>query len=373
MLNIDLSSLIANGTSPKYDGTYINGDRPATGKFTITKSGGGFGTKPTGTPYFDNFENRTVGAASSNSLGGTAGLNISNPNYVSIANTGSYSGTKVVKMDYAAASVAAAQIPDPSSNLLFPKIYRELGTPSRYGYAAFWIKWTGSGGAGGNVWKFSRFTSGSVNPYSDDNLLSFTYVSDNNISVPQTFSGDCKGSITPFQYKMTNSVFNPITEVPNYNPATLFTKDVWHLYEVELDVGTVNTANALVEERWDKTLTCRYGNSSNLMTFKTTANPQDIYSIMSPMCGLDDYSNIVMYMDEAYIDGSRCRVVMTDSPVYTNWTKWAIQPCTSSDWTDTTLNPTRNYSNFTMGSTVYYHVFNSLGVLVYSSPGEVLV
>jgi hypothetical protein len=363
---IDLRGILKpNSASPIFASNYKDGDRPSggegAGQMLIT--GSGFGSKTTGTPYFDNFEGRTVGAANSSSLGGASQLAISNPQYVSIANTGSHSGTKVVRMDYAGASVESQARNSPSDATMFPKIYHELGTRSRYGYAAFWIKWTGSGGSqpAGNIWKFSRFTSGSENPYSDDNILSFTYYAGPNNTGPQVFSGDCKGSITPIQYKGTNSVYDPITEQPNFNPATLFTKDVWHLCEIELDVGSLNTANALVQERWDKTLTCNYDN----FTFKTTANPQDIYSIMTPLCGLDDYSNIIMYMDEAYVDGSRCRVVMTNTSTYSSWTKWAIQPIIA--YSDTNVTVKKNRGMFTVGDTAYLHVFNSSGVRVHTS------
>lgn len=356
--------LLPNSSNPTYASNYPNGDRPAGGTGYHTIIGSGFGSKNTGIPYFDNFETRTLGAANGSTLGSATQMAISNPDYVSIVNSGSHSGTRVVKMDYQAASAAAGG--NPSSSLMFPKIYHELGTRSQYGYAAFWIKWTGSASSNSNVWKMSRFTNDSSDPYSGTNSVVFSYTSQAGASAPSDYSGQSQGDVAPFQYwGTTPSSINPSTQSPLYNPATLFTKDSWHLYEVEFDVGTLNTANAIVEERWDKTLTVRHGNGSNSMTYKTTAHPNDVYSIMSPLCGLDDYSNIIMYMDEAYFDGSRCRVVMTDSATYSSWTKWAIQPIAT--YSNTNITAVKNKGMFTTGDTAYLHVFNSSGSLVYSS------
>ncbi len=374
MQTVSLLSILRKNTAPPYFASnYPAGDRPPSagaGQYLFTGIAGTFGAK-TGLPQYENFESQTTGAVTADSLGGTANIKVSNPDYVTVAASGAHSGSKCLKMNYVQAATDLVGISD---NKLFPKVYHNYPALTKTGYLACWIKFSGGASPAVNVWKLARFNNdGGTDPYNGINSLSFTYQSPLGGNYPVTHNGQSQGDISPLQYwGTTPTTINPTTEVPLYTPATAFAPNVWHFYEIEFDAGDLNTPNAIAEQRWDGRVITRYGSGSN-MTFRTTAHPGLVSSMMTPMCGIDDYSNITFLMDEVYNDGCRNRVVLTDSATYSTSTKFSIQPVSVvsgvCQWTDTAVVVNKRRGVFALGDTAYLHVFNAAGTKVFSGSG----
>lgn len=299
---------------------------PSNNRISGVNLGGGL----TSSPYYDDFESRTVGVTgttigsmyiSSNTQGG-----------VTIANTGSHSGSRVLRCDY--------------SNFSFPEFGKALQATNR-AYQACWIRLTGTSST---VWKFGRF--GANTPYGGSPHVAASYTTGGN-NVPATFSGEVvtNGSITSY------SVHNTATA----NPATRFALNTWHFYEMEIYTGTVDGSNLYWQERVDGIPTVTIANRPYL----TAANPDLITWMISPMDGMGVNTPVVTYLDEMYVDESRARVVLTDAPVYANSTKWSIQPIRDKGNTYVAFNTRKGM--FNIGDTGYYHLFDHLGALVFSS------
>jgi hypothetical protein len=327
--------------SPVYDqgdGTYEASPPPSGGgSFTIT--GSGFGTKASSAPAFDDFESSSVGL-----VGSTIGqLKVSTTGATSVTSAISHSGTKCLTHDFISVD--------------FPKLYREFATRSRYARMSCWWRWTGSV-TSSSVWKLLRFNTDSTDPYSGINRFSAEYTAGASGDRPSAFSGITYIDGAIVEYSGTNEVADRMD---------LFTPDTWHFMEWEIDAGTLNGNNATIRQKIDGVENIRFTNTP----FLTTANPDLIKFILSPINGLDGATNrnVQYFVDELYSDNSLCRVIMTDNATYSLSTKWAEQPVAADGWSDTSIECTYNRGSFTIGATAYRHVFNSSGTLVHSTAG----
>lgn len=317
------------------DGTWKTTPAPAPGGGDFTITGSGFGTKSSGVPLFDNWESSSAGPTGSNA----GQLYVSTSTGVAITNSISRSGTKCLTHDYSVND--------------FPKAFRTFATRSRYARMSCWWRWTGSVESV-SVWKLTRFSNNEIEPYNGNNRFSAEYTGSAGTDRPTAFSGSTFIDGNYVEFSETNEV-DPRTD--------LFTPNTWHFMEWEIDAGTLNGGNAVAKQKIDGVENIRFSNAQ----FLTTANPELLHFIMSPINGLDGATNrnVQYFVDELYSDGSLCHVVMTNNATYASSTNWAEQPIVS--WSDTSISCTYNRGAFTPGSTAYRHVFNSAGALVHTT------
>lgn len=346
MIPINLSSLTANGSSPLYDPAYPLGDRGALSSGTFTITGTGFGIK-TSDVYFDNFESYSTGAISVPT--GVGRLSVWNAGS-SIVNSSSHSGTKSWRHDMAINE--------------FPQVHINYAAPAQRAYFSCRFKFTGSGsGAPVGVWKFGRFGNDYLyqpNRYSDE------YTSVSTATQPTDFSGslavkdNAHGSASQYIH---NSGTNTATA-----GAELYTPDVWHFYEMEVESGSSVAGNdGLFIVRVDGVESVKFvGLSIRTDTFQSL-----IQWVLTPITGYSaDSTTVVEWMDEVYTSADRARVVMTDSATYASSTNWAIQ--NDATWSNASITGARNNGSFASGSTAYDHVFNSSGTLVHTTAGFIV-
>jgi hypothetical protein len=299
------------------------------GAYTIT--GSGFGTKATNSQFFEDFESEPVGQITTfqsdlNSNGASQ--------YISISNSVFYSGSRALAHDFSAQS--------------FPKIYKPLtGTRSR-AYLSCYFRFDGDvDPAAGVVWKLGRIGANSV--YGGVPRASAEYTSPFGQDMPQ----DVTGSITAAT-GFTYSIHNQATA----SPASTITNGAWHFYEVEFYAGTLNNSDAFFKERFNGIETITYVNRPFL---ETGGNLLPTW-FLTPINGLDGTPALISYMDNLLIDESNARVVMTDSAVYANSTKFAVQPITS--YSNTAVEVAGKRQGFSAGVTAYLHLFDDTGTLV---------
>lgn len=330
-MSVDMTtqSIAVGDNWVKVGNDYI-GSSPNGSSATGTITGTGFGTK-NGTAYFDDFEDRSVGAA-----GGTIGdLVVSNNAGTSIVNTDSVSGSKALSQDFSVED--------------FPKIYKALsGAQSRF-YMSCYIKWSGTV-TGSTVWKFGRIGAGTA--YSGNPKAGDSYTS-TDVNYPSGFGGEIVSSNGIVGYGANRSTAG--------TPSALYTPDTWHFFELEFYTGTVDGNDSYFVTRVDGDIATEWDG----IEFLTTANSALPDWFMTPINGLDNGPDITMLMDSIYIDESRARVVMTDNATYASSTKYAVQPITA--YSDTSVSYTKNKGSFIVGSTAYLHLFNDVGTPVYSS------
>lgn len=320
---------LVNPATGLLDPTY----EPPSFDFTIT--GSGFGSK-TGLALFDAYDNLSAGSVT----GSVGQLTISTSGASTIDASTFHSGSKSLRHDF--------------SSVNFPKMYREFTTRTQTAYCSCWWRFQGSSDAV-SVWKLARFNTGDSDPYGDFNRFSAEYTASINSPVPTSLSATTNIDGGVSEYAGTSDVATQVE---------LFTSGQWHFMEWEIDSGTVDGGDLFVEQRVNGVANIRFTGSN----FRTTANPELIKYIMSPVNGLDSSGSraIVYNVDEMYTDASRARVVMTNSATYSSSTNWAIQPV--KIWSDTSISCDYNRGSFTIGATAYRHVFNSAGVRVYTSP-----
>lgn len=286
----------------------------------------------TTTPYYDDFESRATGVTGLNI--GSMYISDNTQGGVTIATADKHSGSKSLRVDY--------------TNFSFPE-YGKAMNPTNRAYQACWFKFNGTTNT---VWKFGRFGYGT--PYGGSPHVAASYTSSNN--VPSAFSGEV----------VTGANGGTITSYSDHNTATAspssrFTPNVWHFYEMELYTGTVDGNNMHWEERIDGVATTKINNRPYL----TSANPNLITWMISPMDGMGVNTNVQLSVDEMYVDESMARVVLTDNATYASSTKWSIQPIRGKSNSGVTFDTRRGM--FNIGDTGYYHCFNHLGTLIYSS------
>jgi len=235
----------------------------------------------------------------------------------------------------------------------FPKVYRTFSPLTDRAYVACYLRWTGTSTTS-TVWKLARFGTGEV--YSGTNKFAAEYTASANATGPQSLSATTLVDGQIAEYAGTS-------DVPSH--LTLMTPDTWHFYEAEISGGTLNGNDLFAEQRIDGVPNIRFTGS----TFFSTANPQWINHVLTPVNGLDSSGTraITFFMDEVYTDGSRARVVMTDAVDYAASTTWALQPVV--EWSDGAVKCAYNRGSLPVGTTAYRHVFNHDGVRVHTTPG----
>lgn len=292
--------------------------------------GSGFGTRPSVTPTFDDFETESVGA-----VGETIGnLSVSFEPGMSIVDSGSYSGTKCLSHDFSVND--------------FPKLYRALSGSQPKGYMSQYVKVTGSNSAS-TVYKYGRVGAGAT--YSGNPKFGESYTSSS--ITPQSFGGEVVTSNGIVGFGANADYLAP-------DPSVTYTPDVWHFYELEWDAGTVGNEDSFFEARCDGVVAARFVD----IEFLTAANSNLPDWVLTFINGFDQGPNVVALLDNVYVDESRARVIMTDAATYANSTKWALQPVTEYSDTEVTYTPKRQ--GFGIGETAYLHLFDDGGDLVFS-------
>lgn len=236
----------------------------------------------------------------------------------------------------------------------FPKVFIEYPERTQRAYFAGYFRYSGTGGPT-NVWKFLRFGNGEVyfaNRFADE------YTSTGGVPRPSSLSA------TLYTEEGEYVEYSGTSDVPSR--ADLFTQDVWHFYEAEIDAGTVDGNDCFVEVRLDGVPTVRFTGSS----LRTPLHPELLSYVLTPMTGLDGpIRDIHMWLDDVYTDGDRARVVMTDSASYASSTRWAVQPVVS--WSDEAIVIEPHRGAFAVGASAHLHVFNASGAHVFTMPTTV--
>jgi len=306
------------------------------GTYAIT--GTGFGALDQTAQMFDDFELEDIGAIQdfkselvrNNKY---AGLNITDSKFVS--------GTRCISNDYSLGD--------------FPELYVPLSGLTKRAYLSCHIfidgsfDYTGTGGR--PVWKFARIGAGSV--YSGKPKASAEYTNTSNahlITTPEVLSG----TISPVDGGLTYAIHDQA----NADIASVITSGEWHFYECEFYSGTTDQMDCYFLERWDGIETITYVDRN----FLSAADSSLPTWFLTPLNGLGDYFPFTLYMDNLHVNESGARVVMTDSPVYANSTKWAGQPI--NNYTSGSVTVTSKRQGFSVGGSAYLHLFNAVGVLV---------
>jgi hypothetical protein len=293
-----------------------------------TFAGTGFGTKST-TPYFDNFESRSVGAA-----GGTVGsLVLSTNTGMSISTVRSASGTK---------SLLNSSFVDN----YFPKPYLPLSGNSSRVYASCKMYITGDVTAA-TVWKMWRIGSPVGSEYSGTPRAGESWT-----ALPSGLPDGTAGEIV-------NS--DGITSYWAHNTAAsgaehAYVKDKWLHCEVEFYAGTVGNSDANMIVRVDGVQVLIWQNRPYL----TAAAPDLPDWILLPCQGIDGHPACSVNWDDLYIDESNARLIFTDNATYSSSTKFDVQVLESSGLTNTSISvPPGNTPSFTTGQTAHCHFWNN--------------
>lgn len=301
----------------------------------------GLGVKSS-TPYYDDFESRTLGAATSP----MGDLVISNTVDKSVTSN-SHSGVKALECAYTGGVSAPAR---------FPKAYLTLGTRSNKVYFCCWFKFSGTTTGGSNVWKFLRFsnTTGG-DPYGDANKFSHEMTSTAGVANPVSHSESIY-----VDGALTTTAGNQLPA--DDTPANLFQNGQWVFYEGMIDAGTVGNSDADIIVKANNKIALHFNNRN----FLSALNPQGIKYVLTPMNGIDDFtsSTLVSQMDEIYVDGSLARCIMTDNADYSLSTQGTrcvqVLSYTNSDGAYLI----RKRGLFTQGAMAYYHFWSISGAYV---------
>lgn len=328
------TSWVANASTPYADQSYKDGDRPA-GDGTYTITGSGFGTKSS-TGAYEDFEGEALGAYASG-FDVAAGIFFINNNEfqaTSCTTNNPRSGTRCLEQDFATEG--------------FPEIYRTLSGTSTKHYFSCAVYWEGTVGVAGTVFKFGRIGANDV--YDGNPKAGESWVADDGATIPEGFGGELVSSDGIIGYA------DNADELAT--PSDVYTTETWHFYELELYTGTEDGDDCWFEVRSNGDVVIRWEGLSML-----TATLSDLPDwILIPANGLDEDPPITMYIDTAYSDESRARVVMTDNATYASSTQWATQPIDS--YSDTSVVVTGKQQFFSTGVTAYLHLFDDDGVLV---------
>jgi hypothetical protein len=305
--------------------------RAAGGSGAYTITGSGFGTKATNSQFFEDFESEPVGPITTfqsdlNSNGASQNTSISNSVF--------FSGSRALAHDFSLED--------------FPKIYKPLSGTRTRAYLSCNFQIVGNIlNTNTIVWKLGRIGTNGV--YVGVPKASAEYTSTGGSDTPQAVSGTITTPNT-----LTYSANNQASAVP----ASTITNGAWHFYEVEFYAGTLNNSDAFFKERFNGIETITYVNRPFL---ETGGNLLPTW-FLTPFNGLDGFPEIMAYMDNLLIDESNARVVMTDTAVYANATKWAVQPITS--YSNTAVEVSGKRQGFSAGVTAYLHLFDDTGTLV---------
>ena len=300
----------------------------------------GMGVK-TSTPFYEDFDSRTLGAATSP----IGDLIISNVADRAIT-VNSHSGANSLECAYTGGISAPGR---------FPKAYITLKRSNKV-YFCCWFKFAGTTTGVGNVWKFLRFnnTTG-VDPYGDSNKFSHEMTSLSGVANPVSQS-----STIVVDGSITTSAANQ--DAPDDTPANLFQNGQWIFYEGFIDVGTVGNNDANLTIKANNKVTLKFSNRN----FLSATNSLGIKFVLTPMNGIDDFtsSTLISNMDEIYCDGSLARCIMTDNSNYDLSTQntRCVQVLNYSNSSGSYL--TRKRGLFTSGASAYYHFWNTSGVYV---------
>lgn len=334
-VDIDVSAWYRQASTPILDG---NSPLSLRGGGVLTINDSGFGTKDSTTPYYEDFESESLGASGS-SIGDLV-----------LTTTG---GTNIVDTDKNSGSQCVSHL---FTTVDFPKLYYPLSGVKRRGYFSCSLKFSGTSGGSGAVWKLARVGANTV--YSGVSKAGWSYVG-NSADVP-TANGSELVSSNGIQ--AAGQVENGNIS-GNYAPySDIFSSEVWQFYEVEWDFGTADGDDSYFTDRVNNNPTVTWNGEECL----TAANSDLPDWILTPINGFGTTGHpVTYYMDDVYVDETRNRVVMTDNATYASSTKWAVQPVLT--WSDTQITCTGKRQGFAVDDTAYLHVFNNSGALVHST------
>lgn len=213
-------------------------------------------------------------------------------------------------------------------------------------------------------WKLSRAGNRQGDPYSQSR-----------------FDHEYTGNMIPNAYTVNTGVTiggDPPTGT-SYNPAfagilkgganKFFPQpNTWYFYQMICDAGDYLTNNNYFEIKlngisqgyFDGTET-----SDTAKAFRNVDHPDPLWGILTPITGLTNATgvNVEMWMDEVFLTTGWNYCIMTDTPIWTNYTKLAQLKDKDDGWRDTAILIDRSSKGvFTTGESAYIHIFKDNAV-----------
>lgn len=300
----------------------------------VTLTGSGFGTKPTAAPvFFSTFESAVLGTSCTDASVGLSqipgGSGAGSP--ATVSNVRVHSGTKSLTQPYTNA------VGD-----YFPVIGVTFGA-SDYIYEAMWVYTESTGGTdlGNQLVKYCR--GGCEGTYSGTPQFYDTGFPDIADCGYNNADGGAGHQVTSEDGSMTWGA--------------------WHFVEYMYKLSTAGVADGFII-KWVNGVVTAF-NAPAVMTRAAGVTRQCDHAVTvfdgCQTSGLD----MRVSADEMLIDNTLARVIGTDNATYASSTKFA--PQAPSAWSDTSITiPTPNYSNFSSGAAIYFHIFNTANAHVTS-------
>lgn len=296
----------------------------------MTLSGSGFGSKATVEPlFFETYEDHAAGtggvAAGFDSVVNAAGDGSADAN---VSTERAHSGTKSLKNVWSGGDVFQCL-----------KLALSGGLDL---YGAFWLYWETSGTQNTNLHIFKLIRAGANADYSGVPKANVTIRPDN----------DQGGIITATDQQYQDGVTGNAVNMAGNQPD----RDGWHFVEYRYRFSTPGTADGFWKYMVDGVL----GNDISNPVATRASGITDELAWFFLLNGVDQRGDALTYdlfMDETLVDTTFARVIATDAETYANSTTWAPQEPTS--WSGTEIEiADPNWSDFTPGATVYFHVFD---------------
>jgi len=288
---------------------------PATGSAQITISGTGFGTRTSSFEQYQNY-NDVADGTDNGQLGGTSS---SAAAYLipTVQSNLAHDGGKSLEVTY------------PALGNHFPKLRRLLPDSDTL-YASFYFRYTGSP-TSGDVGIFKIFRCG------QDVYLGAPML------VDTIRGGD------GLQTSMDASVFLEDAANPTVgNRLNRKHANQWNFLEYYFRLSTPNVADGEVVGRCNGEEVF----SNRAMVTRQLAASK-INSFINMLDGRDrDAYEMTVYQSLEYASHSRARVIITDSAVYANSTKWEPQPIES--WADNSIVVTKEQGALASGTNYIY-------------------
>jgi hypothetical protein len=230
----------------------------------------------------------------------------------------------------------------------FPKDYISLTGKQRFFFFAY-IKFSGNA-AGASVWKLGRIGSGQV--YFGYPRAGESYGAD---PMPSVLMGEVWTLDRMVEYAGSN------TAGPDAESA--YVKDKWMAYTFEFYAGTPGNKDAYTRVHVDGKPVAVWNNHYYRTTSAASELPQ---WFLTPINGIDGSPALIVNLDGVYWDESNSRVIFTDNAVFSQSTKFNIQPITS--YSDTRVAGDVYAPSFARGATVHRHVWRADGLYFYAGP-----
>ena len=268
-----------------------------------------FGTKPTAAPfYFDDFESHALGTTDDEIGWGDAargGMGDASP--PEVQSDVVYSGSKCLRMIYPTGEDSVF----PQSTMAFPAGV----TTIRFACHARW-EWTTRDVQSSFIFKWAR--GGYGTPYSGVPRFYQT--------IRPNSAGDATGGDMGYVTASGTDYYG--------DGAGNLTRDTWHYIEYEYVLSDpAGTANGLyvIRVNGDETAYVK----RDVVTRVEAEAGRTIQWLISLFDGNDSYgtgNEYRLYMDNAYVDTTLARVMLTDNATYSSSTKFIDQ--SPSSWTD---------------------------------------